>query len=692
MFRFAIVALLTAIMLPVISHAEHVEELEAIDVAAERSERAGHITLKAENVPQNAPDTASILKRLPGANVNYNGPLTGIAQYRGMFSDRINVQVDGVSLISGGPNAMDTPLSYMPRSRLERIEVYRGIAPVSSGIETLGGSISAESRLSKFTASKDLQFHGDAVAGVQSVDDGYSLTGLASMANRNHRMHAAVTREEGDDREFAGGTVEASRYERDVYDLGYGYRVGSQEFSFDYRRNETGPSGTPALPMDIETIDTDIFRGGYNTQVGAIGIEARFSYNDVFHRMSNFLLRDPVNPMMKRFTLAEADGGSYSLHADMPLASGTLKIGTDGKLANHDADIFNPDSAMFFVNNFNDVSRDLYSIFSEWTGSLTDRLQLQTGIRYTHVEMDAGAVDGTPAQMMMAAGTLRDGFNNADRSQSDNNVDISAQFSYELSDDLSVLAGAARKTRSPSYQERYLWLPLQATGGLADGNNYVGDVNLDPEVSYEAELGFDWRQGQYYFAPRIFYRHVDDYIQGVPVTDPATIMVSSMMTGDPTPLRFSNVDARLYGFDIEGGMQLTERWFVDGIVSYVRGERRDIDDDLYRIAPLNGTVALSHRRANWSATVEGQFYTEQDHVSRTNGETSTGGYGLLNVYGQYSIPEQGITITAGVDNLFDKQYRPHLAGVNRVINSDVATGTRLPGDGINGYLRLAIHW
>jgi len=577
MFRFALATSLAAMMLPVIGHADHVEELEAIDVAAERSERAGRITLEAENVPQSAPDTASILKRMPGANVNYNGPLTGIAQYRGMFSDRINVQVDGVSLISGGPNAMDTPLSYIPRSRLESIEVYRGIAPVSSGTETLGGTIKAESRLSKFTASKELQFHGDAVGGAQSVYDGYSLTGLASMANRNHRMHVAVTRDAGE-------------------------------------------------------------------------------------------------------------------HADMPLALGTLKIGTDGKLANHDADIFDPDSAMFFVNNFNGVSRDLYSIFSEWTGSLTERLQLQTGIRYTHVEMDAGTVDGTPAQMMMAAGTLRDGFNSADRSQSDDNVDISAQFNYELNDDLSVLAGAARKTRSPSYQERYLWLPLQATGGLADGNNYVGDVNLDPEVSYEAELGFDWRQGQYYFAPRIFYRHVDDYIQGTPATDPATIMVSSMMTGDPTPLKFSNVDARLYGFDVEGGMQLTERWFVDGVVSYVRGERRDIDDDLYRIAPLNGTVALSHRRANWSATVEGQFYAEQDHVSRTNGETSTGGYGLLNVYGQYSIPEQGITITAGIDNLFDKQYRPHLAGINRVINSDVATGTRLPGDGINGYLRLAIHW
>ncbi|MDZ7735402.1 MAG: TonB-dependent receptor [Gammaproteobacteria bacterium] len=139
-------------------------------------------------------------------------------------------------------------------------------------------------------------------------------------------------------------------------------------------------------------------------------------------------------------------------------------------------------------------------------------------------------------------------------------------------------------------------------------------------------------------------------------------------------------------------LQLTERWFLDGIVSYVRGERRDIDDDLYRIAPLNTTLALTHRRASWSVTLESQFYAEQDRVSATNDESISGGYGLLNLYGQYELPAQGVTFTAGVDNMLDKQYRPHLAGTNRVINSDVPAGLRLPGDGINGYLRLSLHW
>ncbi|MGW8311336.1 MAG: hypothetical protein ACWGNB_09770 [Thiogranum sp.] len=48
-----------------------------------------------EVAPETAPDTATLLQRAPGANVNRNGPLTGIAQYRGMFGQRVNALVDG---------------------------------------------------------------------------------------------------------------------------------------------------------------------------------------------------------------------------------------------------------------------------------------------------------------------------------------------------------------------------------------------------------------------------------------------------------------------------------------------------------------------------------------------------------------------------------------------------------------------
>jgi len=153
---------------------------------------------------------------------------------------------------------------------------------------------------------------------------------------------------------------------------------------------------------------------------------------------------------------------------------------------------------------------------------------------------------------------IRDRFNASDRNKTDNNIDWVAKVFFDLRPDMRVELGAARKTRSPAYQERYLWLPLQATAGLADGKNYVGDVNLDPEVSHQAELGLDWRTSRFYFAPRVFYRDVDDYIQGTPSTDPVVIMISTM-NGDPNPLQFSNVDAEIYGADVEFGARKPDR-------------------------------------------------------------------------------------------------------------------------------------
>jgi iron complex outermembrane receptor protein len=285
---------------------------------------------------------------------------------------------------------------------------------------------------------------------------------------------------------------------------------------------------------------------------------------------------------------------------------------------------------------------------------------------------------------------LRDRFNTADRDRTDHNVDLVASLYHDLSDALRVDIGLGRKTRSPSYQEAYLWLPLESTAGLADRKRYVGDVGLDPEVAYVVDAGLRWRRGGAHAAPRVFYKRVDDYIQGVPATDPVVIAVSTA-NGDPRPLQFANVDAELYGLDVELGARLGAHVYTDVVISYVRGKRRDIDDNLYRIAPLRATLALTYEAAAWSVTTEAELVAEQDRVSATNEEEPTAGYGLLNLYGRYRLHD-GLELAAGINNLLDKDYADHLNGYNRVRNSDVAVGERVPGAGRSLFARLHYSW
>ena len=185
-----------------VSFAEEVTRLEPVTVTGEFVGEENIYQIETEKVPGITPDTASLLQKVPGANINRNGVLTGIAQYRGMYGDRVNVKINGISIPGAGPNAMDTPLSYLPGTQLESIQVIRGIAPVSSGLETIGGTIKATSIRSDFGAGDSVESQGILTLSGATVNDAYSAGGLVGLANRAHRLHVTGSRERGDDIEF----------------------------------------------------------------------------------------------------------------------------------------------------------------------------------------------------------------------------------------------------------------------------------------------------------------------------------------------------------------------------------------------------------------------------------------------------------------------------------------------------------
>jgi iron complex outermembrane receptor protein len=628
-------------------------------------------------------DTAVLLKQVPGASVNSNGPLSGIAQYRGLFGDRVNVVTDGANYKPACANAMDAPLSHVPASMVETLTVYRGIAPVSSGIETLGGTVISESRKSEFTMGSEVESHGKVSAGYNDVSDGKYGSILGTIANESHRLHAGFSQEKGNDIEYDGGSNMPSQHDRDAATIGYGFRTGDHEFELEYNHNDTGHTGTAALPMDIVYSRGGVITSGYKGTFQDFNVDASFFYQDTRHAMDNFTLRDVVGGKVRRSD-NDSDGGGYKIAIDFSSMGGELKLGIDGDQANHSAVITDPTGTLV-IDNFNDTEKDRYGFFGEWKGQIAENSELELGARYNLIQMDSGEVSINKPPLSAPA-KLRDRFNASDRSQTDHNIDLVAIIRQSLSSSLDVELGLARKTRSPSYQERYLWLPLTATGGLADGKNYVGDVDLDPEVSYQVELGAKWHQGGNYFAPRLFYRHIDDYIQGTPATD-ATVIGA----GGAATLKFTNTDAKLYGFDADWGVELAENWDLSGIVSYVRGKRRDISDELFRIAPLNGRVELSYEQAAWRVSSEVVAYAAQNKISSTNNETASSGYGLLNLRANYQ-PANGLSIGFGVENLFDKKYSEHIGGFNRAANNDVAVGDRIIASGRNIYATVGYDW
>lgn len=679
---------LAAALVSLHGQADHIEELV---VTASHETRTIDIT---DELVVSA-DVAQLLKKAPGANVNANGPLTGIPQYRGMYGARIATSLDGTQLAPAGPNWMDPPLSYARNGQLESLEVYRGIAPVSVAQESIGGAIDARTNKGEFTPGKDFQLSGRLLGSAQSVNNGQQLSGALFATNDTHRVKLAGVIEQGDDAEFAEGDLLPTEYERERFDIGYGFKAGNHSLQLDYGYNDTGESGTPALPMDIDYVEGDLYDLTYRFEVaGELEVTAAVFASDLDHGMTNYGMRTPPQAGARwRRNIADSDNLGFRLHGEQFDNQGSWIFGFDGIQSVHNSDIDNPNNPMFFVVNFNDAEREVLGAFLERQHDFNDSWRGEFGLRFNQVQTDADEVNGTPAMMMPPAQALRDAFNSADRDQTDNNVDLVAKAWFKASTTTSWYLGFARKTRSPSYQERYLWLPLEATAGLADGNTYTGNIALKEEVANQFEAGLDFSNDTFTLSPRLFYNDVEDYIQGTPSDVAPAVMFVRMMnqmngTNNPDPLQFNNVDARLYGFDMDWAWRIDEHWSATGIVNYVRGERDDINDELYRIAPLNASFRLNYTAANWSVGVESVLYSAQNKVAETNREQETAGYGLLNVSASWQATAN-LQLAAGVDNVLDKVYQDHLAGYNRAQNPDIALRERLYGTGTNVFARLS---
>lgn len=667
----------TAALLPVplLAAGQTTDDVEEIVVTG-RSVSSGSATIDVER--EMLVDTSRALKDVPGANANANGPITGIAQYRGMFGDRVAVDIDNLCVIGGGPNAMDSPLSYVSPMITESLQVTRGIASVSSATESIGGHVNATLARGDF-GGNDFGVSGTAGARYSSNGNIRTTAARIGVADTNHRISLLAELDSGDSIATPRGEMRPTQLDRQRYDLSYAFNGERANLLLFAGQLDTKDTGTPALPMDIRVIDTDLFGVRYALEVSdAWSVDARYGYNDVLHVMDNFGLREPPPEMRQRQNLTTGKGSSFSVAGNRRFAESMLRVGIDGTLAAHESTISNPNAAMFRVDNFVDVGRDAVGLFAEWSKTAA-RSTAEAGLRYRQVDATAGRVGATGMMGPVAANVqiLADEFNAANRQQQWESLDAVFKFAYRISDNTELQMELGSKARAPTYQELYLWLPLQATGGLADGRSYIGNLDLNEERANEIVLGLTSTVGQFSISPQVFYKRVDDYIQGAPSTNMVANMVSTMMSGQGA-LEWSNVDAEIYGMDLAWTLQLSERLSLDGIATAVRGRRTDVSDNLYRLAPYNGSVGLTWQQESWSLNTELVAYAKQDKVSLYNEESATPGYELLNVaFAWQALPS--LRLEARLDNLFDETYQDHVAGINRAAGSDIAVGERLYG-------------
>jgi len=306
---------------------------------------------------------------------------------------------------------------------------------------------------------------------------------------------------------------------------------------------------------------------------------------------------------------------------------------------------------------------------------------------------------GTPMQLAMA-NDPRDAaaFNALDHSKQDNNIDFTLAGAYEYSDTTDLELGFARKTRSPNIYERYSWAGgyspasvVTASGPIAmdmaminwfgDGNGYVGNLDLDPEVAYTLSgtvTLHDAAKKEFEIKFTPYYTKVKDYID---VDTIGTAKVGGY--AGIQLLQFANHDAHLFGADLSGYAALWNNADMGtGTIKSSMGITRGFRDDggsLYHMMPFYARMSLDHTMGKWANGIDVQAVSEKSSVDDTRVEPTTPGYALVDLRASYAFTNN-IKLDLASTNLFDKAYALPLGGVD-VVNYTKTSYTPIQGMG-----------
>jgi iron complex outermembrane recepter protein len=642
-------------------------KVPAIIVTAQPIEGAT-VVVPTPELKVGATDAASLLKQVPGASVVRNGPLTAIVQLRGLSDDRVRVLVDGMSITPACPFHMDSPLHYVAPCALHSLTVVPGISPVSLGGDNIGGVVLAEPEPPRFSTNEQTLFSGALGSFYRSSNDGVGANGGFTLANQNWSGSYNGSWETADDLRIPDGRVRDSGFDEfQEHEGRIAGRLLNGVFEAYGGISRTRDAGTPALPMDM--LEDDSWHVGLRqTSEFDFGeLEARFGFHSIDHLMNNFSLRPLMAGAAPLIAPTHTDDWSGRVALTIPRNQDVFRAGLDFQWSRLDALLKNAATGAE-QNNINNATRSRIGAYFEWQKDWSEQWSTLASMRNDTVWSDADNIE----KFFPPATADAAGFNARSHDFTDVNFDAMISVRFKPGEHSTYELAFARKNRSPSILERYVYTPLAASSGASDGRTYLGNLDLDPEVSHQIALTGDWHGEGWGLRVTPFYNFVNDYIQGTPI--------NRLVNGLPV-LQYQNLDrADLYGVDAEAHYALTKEFTLRGQLSYVRGIDRDNDDNLYCIAPLHGTVSLEYRTGAWHSAIEGVLAARQDEVSAFNGETPTDGYALLNLSAGYTFREH-LNVEVALENLFDERYEDHLAGVNRVLNSDVPVGARIPGAG-----------
>lgn len=300
-----------------------------------------------------------------------------------------------------------------------------------------------------------------------------------------------------------------------------------------------------------------------------------------------------------------------------------------------------------------------YSIYSGYKNNLSEKLTINTGIRYNHVSLSS-TIDDTSfysfpfSKMSFSNGALTG----------------SAGGVLRINDKFHLTLNASTGFRAPN---------LDDAGKVFDsapGVVVVPNTDLKPEYAYNIDLGMSKDFGEIIHAEFTVYHSWlinamvrDDFLfngrDSIIYLDELSKVEAVTNTGT----------ARVYGFNCNVQVNISNHFSLRSSLNINKGFEEN-GDPLRHAAPVFGSTHFVYDSPKFKTDLYADYNGAKKfekmapaeiekpymYAKDENGNPWSPGWVTLNLKLSYQILNR-ITVSAGAENLFDLRYRPYSSGI-----------------------------
>ncbi len=623
------------------SEVETTQFLAPIVVTAQQGNDANglivHADPKQPTQPIPAVDGAAYLQSIVGFNQIKNGGANGDVTFRGMFGSRIKILTDGTENLGACPSRMDNPASYISPESYDKITVVKGPQTVQYAHTGSAATVLFEREPEQLSSAKPYRGQASVMLGSYGRLDQNIETAVGD-ESKYARLNA--NRSVSDSYQDGAGNTVPSDWEKWNADLALGWTPNADTWVELKGGKSDGEAVYAGRSMDgskfaRESLGLHVEKKNISDVIKQVEAQVDYSYND--HVMDNFRLRTPPTTTMTMHGMSmtvpnkmEMEVTRRTLNARAAMTSEWDKVslitGIDSQQNKHGGNMIMyamPSMSSPFATN---MKFESYGAFGELSYQFSDQNKLITGARIDQTQIDNLKTD------MERKETLPSGF-----------IRLESQFA----DQLKTYAGLGYVERVPDYWELFSTQYYQ-TGTTFD--------HLNNEKTTQFDAGYQYEQGAFKSWASVYAGLIQDYI-----------LVAYTPTGSMGKLeaKSRNVDATIAGAEAGIGYQLTDQIQADVSAMYAWGENTTDHRALPQIAPLEGRFNLRYVQDKYNLGLLWRVVAAQDRTSYREGNIigydveDSKGFGTLSLNGTYNL-QQGVDLSVGVDNVFDKNYAEHL--------------------------------